>query len=264
MTKDSKRDHVLLLGATGGSGQAWINVLLSQLTSNPTANLPFTTLYIRPNSISKLPSASLTSLKHFRIIQGNLNDDETLTSALQPLASEPTIGPVTTVISLLGAYISLTPIFTRDQSHPIGDAFRSTILPAVAAQPNRIRVLALSTPLAYQLTSETKSLPWKWWFYTWIPYLLAPQGNAEMREIAHAVLDAGKKYENVNATVFRVPHLTNEKMGFDKPAEVAAGILGSEFRSSMGLTRESLVGWLIDEIKAPKWADGGVPMLANV
>jgi hypothetical protein len=211
-------------------------------------------------------------------VEGALDDVQALTVALSAAAAAAGGGgggsfpPVSTVVSFLGAYISLKAIFTRDRSHPIADAFQQAILPTMKAGNVR-RILVLSTPTAFCSASEAKSMPWKWWLYTRIPLLFAPQGNAEMKGIAEAVVEAGGGVEDDQQrwsllwTVFRVPHLTDG----DADAKVIAGHLDQHVGSSSNTTvfagttelgRGSLARWVLREIEEKNWLRQA-PLLGN-
>lgn len=239
-----EQQHILLLGATGASGVVFLNAVL-QMSQKPRL-----TVYVRPGSTSKLPASAINE-SGIRVVEGELDNVQALTRALS--ASPSSAGtdpfpPVTTVISFLGAYISVKPIFTRDKSHPIADAFRTAILPTMKLF-NVSRVLVLSTPTAFHYPEEAKSMPWKWWFYTWMPLIFAPQGNAEMKGIADAVMRAGSQDDRLEWTVFRVPHLNNG----DANARVVAGTLDPTFAGTTELSRGSQVRWVLKEVEERKW-----------
>lgn len=240
--------HYLLLGATGYSGIEFIQQVLDE-----TAQQPYVTLFARAGSESKLPAAALNNA-NFRLVTGSLTDSQAVKKALAPDEKFP---PVDIVISYLGAYPSFMPLFTRDKSTPIADAFASTILPAMKSS-HVPRIIALSTPTGCYSTEETKTVPWKWWFYMQLPRLLQPQGNAEMAGIADAIIKAGNKDRDLQWTVFRVPHLTNGS----RDAHVVAGHLERNYTATLNLTRASLVKWVFDEVKEKAWVRG-TPMLAN-
>lgn len=243
------RKHILLLGATGLSGIEFIKLVLEQ--TDP----PFLTLFVRAGSKSKLPATS-QNVENIRTVEGALNDISAVKKALSP-STDGTFPTVTDVISFLGAYITLGPIFTRDKSRPIANAFESAVLPAMKEQ-NVTRILALSTPSALHTPQEAKSMSWKWWFYTRIPPLLAPQGNAEMLGIANAIIAAGSKDRELEWTVFRVPHLTSG----DTTAQVVTGQLDDRFEGSFDLSRGSLARWALEELDENAWIRG-TPLLAN-
>lgn len=242
--------HYLLLGATGASGVEFIKQVLEDPAQTP---IPHVTLFIRSDSESKLPSAALNQA-NFRLVEGSLADQQAIKRAL---AADEKFPPVSIVVSFLGAYMTLKPLFTRDKSHPIADAFTSNILPAMKAS-NVSRIIALSTPTGCYSDEEAKTVPWKWWFYMQIPRLLAPQGNAEMAGIANAVISAGNKDRDLEWTVFRVPHLTEGL----RDAGVVAGLLEKNYTASLNLSRGSLVKWVFNEVNEKAWIRG-TPMLAN-
>jgi hypothetical protein len=79
---------------------------------------------------------------------------------------------VTTVISFLRAYISLSHALFRTKPPPIASAF-----PVIfsSMHTNGVsRILVLSTPSAFLQPAET--LSWKWAFYNVMPPMLVPQG----------------------------------------------------------------------------------------
>ncbi|KAI1629277.1 hypothetical protein EDD37DRAFT_44059 [Exophiala viscosa] len=243
------RQHILLLGATGASGLAFLDVI-SELAQKPKL-----TLYVRPSSATKLPPWT-TSNSGIRVMEGSLENKEALRTAFSP-SEDKSFPAVTTVISFLGAYLSLQAVLTRDQSHPIADAFQHAILPAVK-DCKVSRILVLSTPTAFCLPEERKKMSWKWWFYTMIPLLFAPQGNAEMKGIAEAVIKAGAKHDQLEWTVFRVPHLKND----DPYAKVIAGRLDRTFEGGTDLSRASLVRWVLREVEEKHWVRRA-PLLGN-
>lgn len=245
------RRHILLLGATGLSGVEFIKLALKQ------PDPPLLTLLVRKGSQSKLPAEALDH-GSVRIVEGALNDTSTINKAISAPSDRSDQPSVTIVISFLGAYIALKPIITRDKSHPIAEAFESTILPAMKSH-GVSRIIVLSTPAACHSPAEAKSIPWKWWFYTWIPVLLAPQGHAEMAGIANAVMSAGDKDKNLEWTVFRVPHLTD---GDAPTTKVLAGYLDAQFAGTLDLTRSSLARWVWSEMDDKAWLRA-TPLLSN-
>lgn len=242
------QQHYLLLGATGVSGIEFIKQVLEHAGQKP-----HVTLFIRSGSESKLPGAALNHV-NFRLVAGSLADPQAIKTALAPDEKFP---PVNTVISFLGSYPALRPLFTRDTSHPIADAFSSTILPVMKSS-NVSRIIALSTPTGCYSAEEARTVPWKWWFYMQMPWLLQPQGNAEMAGIADAVIKAGNKDRDLEWTVFRVPILTNGS----QEAGIVAGYLDRNYTASLTLSRGSLVKWVFKEVKEKAWTRG-TPMLAN-
>ncbi|KAJ7512030.1 hypothetical protein B0H11DRAFT_2213832 [Mycena galericulata] len=221
---------ILVLGATGASGLAFIQVALSQ------PNPPKLTLYVR--SRSKLPAGIEAQA---RIVEGNLTDEPALLNAMEG---------VDTVVSLLGAYASVSALVFRITTTPIADSFNG-ILAAMRAKGAK-RIFALSTPSFSPDPSET--FPLKWSLYQLMPKAMAPQGNAEMVGIAKAVAAA----DDLDWTVFRVPHLTNESA--DLP--VVAGLLGPDFKGTLMLSRASIAVWILKEIEEREWVKKA-PVIAN-
>lgn len=198
---------------------------------------PKLTLYVR--SRSKL-SADTLSNGAVRIVEGSLTDEQALNEAMTG---------VDTVVSFLGAPVSLSAFIWRTKTTPIADSF-PTLFRAMRAQGVR-RILALSTP-SYMVNSEQKS--WTAWLIGFLPPLFVPQGNAEMVAIARNVA----AQSDLDWTVFRVPHLNNG------PADrqLAAGLLGPEYKGTMELSRASMVRWVMGEIKNREWIKGA-PALGN-
>jgi hypothetical protein len=114
------------------------------------------------------------------------------------------------------------------------------------------RIFALSTHAFAPDPSEVCSL--KWSIYRFIQKVVLPEGNAEMVAIAKAVSTA----DDLEWTVFRVPHLTQKEA--DLP--VAAGLLGPDFKGTIHLSRASMAVWISKEIEERQWVKMA-PMLAN-
>lgn len=165
------------------------------------------------------------------------------------IALKDAMDGVDTVVSFLGAPVSLSAFIWRTKTTPIGDSF-PTVFRAMRAQDVK-RILALSTP-SYHVGSEQKS--WTFWLLGFMPPLFVPQGNAEMVAIARNVA----AQSDLDWTVFRIPHLNNGPA--DLP--VAAGLLGLDYKGSVELSRASMAGWVMEEIKKGKWIKGA-PALGN-
>lgn len=198
---------------------------------------PKLTLYVR--SRSKL-SADTLSNPVLRVVEGSLTDERALKDAMTGVDS---------VVSFLGAYVSLSAFIWRTTTTPIADSF-PTIFRAMKAQGVQ-RILALSTP-SYEVSSEQKS--WAVWLSGLLPLIFVPQGNAEMVAIARHVA----AQSDLDWTVFRVPHLNNG------PADVplAAGLLGPDYKGTTELSRASMAHWVVEEIKKGEWIRGA-PALGN-
>ncbi|KAJ7484717.1 hypothetical protein FB451DRAFT_1555157 [Mycena latifolia] len=192
---------ILLLGATGVSGLAFI----------------------------QLPAGVETQT---RIVEGDLTDEGALLEAMDG---------VDTVVSMLGAYASLSGVFFRSTKTPIADSFKG-IMAAMRAK-GATRIFALSTPSYSPDAAET--FPLKWWLSGLMPKALVPQGNAEMVGIGKNVAAAN----DLDWTVFRVPHLT--EAAADLP--VAAGLIGPDFKGGLNLSRASIAVWILKEMEERKW-----------
>jgi hypothetical protein len=175
-----------------------------------------------------------------RVVEGALTDERALKDAMTG---------VDTVVSFLGAPVSLSAFIWRTKTTPIADSF-PTVFRAMRAQGAK-RILALSTP-SYKVSSEEKS--WTVWLLGCMPPIFVPQGNAEMVAIARNVA----AQSDFDWTVFRVPHLNNG------PADLplAAGLLGPDYRGTMELSRASLARWVMEEIRKGEWIKGA-PALGN-
>lgn len=230
-----KDSHILLLGGTGATGL----VFLRHITTLPPTTRPKVTAYVRNRS--RLPS-DIHDNTSIDIVEGALKDTQALTTAMHG---------VTTVVSFLGAYVSLYHAITRTTPTPIADSFPA-IFDAMRANAVK-RILVLSTPSAFPQPSEV--LSWKWWIITSVlPSVVVPQGKAEMKGIAEKTSQQG----DMDWTVFRVPHLNDQK----GDAEVMAGLIGPDYRGSTELSRKSLVMWVLREIGEGKWV-GKAPMVGN-
>ncbi|KAJ7770546.1 hypothetical protein B0H16DRAFT_1881545 [Mycena metata] len=221
---------ILVLGATGLSGLAFIQVALSQ------PNPPALTLFVR--SRSKLPA---DIEERTRVVEGSLTDTDALSNAMEG---------VDVVVSLLGAYVSLSAFIFRTTTTPIADAVPG-ILSTMRAKGVK-RIFALSTasfsPDPAEVFSIGRSITGL------MPKIMVPQGNAEMAAIAETVSAA----DDLDWTVFRVPHLTEEAVELP----VAAGNLGPDFKGGFNLSRASQALWILKEIEERQWVKKA-PMLGN-
>jgi nucleoside-diphosphate-sugar epimerase len=244
-------EHILVLGATGGSGLALVEEIISLGDSGPLA-----TLYVRSTSRSKLPD-SVSNSSRFRIVEGALTDRESFDKALQP-SSKPPFPAATTVMSFLGAAPSLYYFLTRQTPHPIADALHDAILPAIQTAGVK-RVFVLSTPGGFPYPEETRQMTWAWWFKSSLPRIVVPQGHAEMREIANAVVRAGAEDASLDWTVVRVMFLNDGHA----EAPVSAGTLFKDFEGTSETSRGSLARWLLHETTDRKWVRRA-PLLGNM
>ncbi len=258
----TRTEHVLLLGASGATGLVLIKYHLSFPESS---KKPYLTLYVRPSSISKLlpvlseSNTSSTPAPKIRIAKGGLDDKSALTQALSANSSFPR---VTTVISLLGAYFSLYHFLTRTTPTPITMAFNTTIVPTLT-NLHIPRILVLSTLTGFPVPSEQASKSWGWWLQSLAPRIMIPQGSAEMKGVAEAVMDnSGQELvcrHGLEATVFRVPFLNDAEDG----AEARTFVIGEEGATeNQNLSRGPLVRWLLGEVEEGKWI-GRAPLVTN-
>lgn len=259
----AKDEHILLLGASGISGLAFIQQHLEMADDD---KKPYLTLYIRPSGRAKLatvlPAVKTSSDKpafKIRVVQGALDDKDAIKTALSSDSSFP---KVSVVISLLGAYVSLWHFLTRTTPTPIGDAIKNVVVPGMR-ELNITRIMVLSTPTAFPVPGESKHKSWGWYLNSWMPYIVVPQGNAEMKAIGEAVLDnSGEKLhavEGLEATVFRVPFLTDD---ITKP-DVVAFIFGDKNTTeNKALSRAAMNMWLLREIQDRYWVNNA-PMLCD-
>lgn len=166
---------------------------------------------------------------------------------------------VTSVISFLGAYISLNNFLTRDKSTPIGDALEATILPAMRNAGVK-RIVALSSPGGLRLPGD--NVPYgKYWLFSYVaPKAMVPAGSAEMTRIGEVVSQAG---DDLDWTVFRIPNL-NDGDEEGKLKVVASENCDGAFLKEAGLdlSRGSLVKWLLREIEEGKWVHKA-PVVGN-
>ncbi|WWC63028.1 uncharacterized protein I303_105627 [Kwoniella dejecticola CBS 10117] len=226
-------ESILVLGATGASGVAFLKYVL------PLPDGPKLSLLVR--SSSKLPQDLIKRYADkVRIVEGGLSDEDKLNNAMEG---------VTSVVSFLGAYMSLYYLITRSKPTPIADSF--PLIKQIMKKHGVERLLALSTP-AHSLPGEEYT--WPQYITTKIfPPVVVPQGSAEMDAIGTICAD-----ENFAYTIFRVPHLTTGT-GEER---VYAGIYGPDFKGTQQLSRESLVRWVYEEIQEGKWI-GKQPALGN-
>lgn len=262
--QQDRAQHILLLGASGVSGLAFIQEHPSIPDTKPTK--PYLTLYIRGAGRSKLTPvlASATSndtpANKIRIVEGGLTDANAIRTALSADGDFP---KVTVVISVLGAYMSLYYFLTRTKPTPISDAMNSTIIPAMREMDIK-RIFVLSTPSAFPVPGESKQKSWGWYFSSLIPIVAVPQANAEMKGIAHAIMDNSssslERKQGLEATVFRVPMLSEGSGELEVRAFVIGGEGNTENRT---LSRRSMARWVLKELEERKWV-GGAPVLCNL
>ena len=246
------KEHLLILGASGASGLALLEQVLRLGDS-----APLLTLYIRASGRSKLPK-TIDGQPNIRIVEGALSDRKNIAKALSPDDHKSGFPKVTTVISFLGAYVSLHHLLTRSKPTPISEAFETAILPAMNEQGVK-RIFALSTLSAFQYPEEARKMTWYYWFQMLQPRIIVPQGDAEMRGIANAVVVAGAQNPELEWTVYRVPYLTDSKAVL----KISAGTLFEDFAGGTTLSRPAMVKWVLDELVERKHVRKA-PLLGDV
>jgi uncharacterized protein YbjT (DUF2867 family) len=215
-------------GIEGATGLIFIKAALQD------SRRPHLTLYVR--NPSKVPHEYTTN-DRITVVQGSLDDVASLTKAMRN---------VTSVISLLGAYITLSNFLTRSTATPIADNF-PTIFTAMRANGVK-RIMALSSVGGFQRPGDY--VPYgRYWLFTYVaPKVVVPGGAAEMRRIGEVV--AGS--EGLEWTVFRIPHLNDGDAEGALPVEVRE-TFDEDYKGGLELSRMSLVKWVLDELEEGKW-----------
>ncbi|KIW05402.1 uncharacterized protein PV09_03915 [Verruconis gallopava] len=229
---DSTQLAMANLPRLGASGLEFIKAVLGDPSKHVT---------LLTRSVSKLPQEYL-SHGQISVVQGQLND---------PVAVGKAMEGVTSVVSFLGAYITLANFLTRSTDTPIADSLQTVFAAMRAAGVKRL--MALSTPGGFQQPGERPS--WLWWLLVHvIPKLVTPGGVAEMRRIGEVV----SAQKDLDWTVFRIPHLNEGS----KDLEVRTGFIGAGYDGSWELSRASLVRWVLRELDEGKWT-GRAPAVGN-
>jgi len=146
---------------------------------------------------------------------------------------------VTSVVSVLGAYMSLGAFVSRDTTTPIAKSFPTVF--AAMREKGVKRIIALSTA-AYTVPEDRMS--WKFYGYSWMPYIMAPQGDAEMKAIAEQLA----AQDDLDWTIMRVPMLTDGHASLN----VYADVLGPGHVSAQ-VSRASMGRWILRELKEGRW-----------
>lgn len=154
---------------------------------------------------------------------------------------------VTSVISFLGAYITLSNFLNRDTSTPIADA-----LPVVFDAMRREgvkRIMALSSIGGFKHPSDAVQGWTPYWLKTHImPKLVVPQGAAEMSAIAKVTVEQS----DLDWTVFRVPIMHDGDVE-GRAVVQCADHLGPGFTGTIDLSRASLCKWVLGELEEGRW-----------
>ena len=208
---------------------------------------PHLTLLVR--TPSKLNPEWL-SHPQITVIEGSL----TGTTAVFKAAAD-----ATSVVSFLGAYITLSNFLTRDTSTPIANALESRLFPAMKAAGVK-RIIMLSSVGRFQRPGDY--VPYgKYWLFTYVaPKTVVPGGAAEMKRIGEVTVEQGNEL-GLDWTVFRIPHLNDGDAEGELPVEVARNV-DAEYKGGLELSRASLVNWILRELEEGKWI-GETPVLGN-
>lgn len=206
---------------------------------------PHLTLLVR--TPSKLRPDWLSNPR-ITIIEGSLTDTTAISKSMHG---------ATSVVILLGAYITLTNFLTRSTATPIADALEEVVYPAMLTAGVK-RLMVLSSVGGFAQPGD--QLGWdKYWLFTHVaPKTVVPGGAAEMRRIGEVTAALG---EVVEWTVFRIPHLNDGDAGGELRVEVARNV-GAEFKGGLELSRASLVGWILQELEGKQWVHQS-PVLGN-
>ncbi|KAK4159350.1 hypothetical protein QBC43DRAFT_294074 [Cladorrhinum sp. PSN259] len=221
----------LILGATGPSGICLLRELLHR-------NHPLIA-FIRPQSVSKIPE-DLVSNPLLQIVQGKLDDDESLS---------PAIAQCGAIISLVGpgqsAMSSKAPL-------PYPEYYEHHILPLMKKHGVK-RIAAMSTISVYVDEDVSKFI--RWLMVTGVSYGF-PAAYNTMLEIAKVFRE--EKVEEIEWTIFRLPMLLggSDEYAWKADRERGEALAGPVSSLWSGKLNRSLLGkWLVDWVEKSqgKW-----------
>jgi nucleoside-diphosphate-sugar epimerase len=194
---------------------------------------------------SKLPQEYITN-DRITIVQGELTDTSALAKAMKG---------VTSVVCLLGAYITLANFLNRSTATPIADRL-SNVFAAMRAEGVK-RIITLSSVGGFQRPGDY--VPYgKYWLFTYVaPKTVVPGGAAEMKRIGEVIL----AQTDLEWTVFRVPHL-NDGDAQGELEVVVKETVDAEYQGGLELSRMSLVKWVLGELEEGRWI-GKTPVVGN-
>lgn len=242
--------HILVLGASGNCGIAFIDQVIAMGKPEP-----FLTLYVRPGNRTKMPS-TVNQHSNFRTIEGDLTDHAAMVRSLSASGSPPP--SVTTVVSFLGTDMSLQYLITRQTPTPIADALQSVVLPTMK-QVGVKRIFVLTTINGFRYPKEVQNTGMMLRCMMYFPKIMAPQAEAEMRGVATKVLRAAGTDLELEWTLYRVPMLNDEAPDL----KVAAGELSDDFEGTLKLSRGTLARWILNEIAERQYVRKAV-LLGNM
>lgn len=215
---------LLILGATGPSGVATVNLALAHGH----------TVIIHARNPAKL-SAETLAHPNIKIFKGELTDTASLSAAF---AQKPD-----TVISLLGPTVSATMM-----PWTIGDTFTDGYRRVMAEMRSSgvKRILAMGTMSIY-VPEDKPSFGRA--FLVWLVYLIA---YAAWRQIIGISELFKNEAQGLDWTVFRIGNLGRGPVG-----EIAEGYIG-DGNTSLGIQRSELAEWLVAEAEKDdsRWIKG--------
>jgi len=216
--------HILVLGATGVTGQIFVQEALKaghQLS-----------LYVR--SPAKLPAA-ISQHANVTVIEGDLEDTSSLQKASQCGAT---------------IFVSFAGPSRATQGTPLTDAYKA-LFPLLIQDGHITRVLVLSTP-SFPAPEDKSTFKWNALIY--VVKLISAYGYAEMHGVGQVT--STQPVDKLKWTVFRVPSLTNGAAAPVKATFTGAG------DDTLFLSRASMAAWVLQEIEEDKWI-GRAPLLCN-
>ncbi|WVW85158.1 hypothetical protein I302_107196 [Kwoniella bestiolae CBS 10118] len=227
-------ENILLLGATGASGIAFLEHVLTIKDG------PRLSLLVRNKA--KLPQGLIAQYsERVTVVEGQLDDETKLEDVMK--------NGITSVVGLLGAYPSLYHLISRSTPTPIADSLH--VIKRVMKRYGVRRLLALSTP-RHSVPGEVYTWP-QYITTQFIPSIFMPQGSAEMTAISEVCAD-----DDFDYTIFRVPFLSASL----EDRKVYAGFYGPDYKGSQELSRASLAKWIYQEIQERNWVQKQ-PVLGN-
>ncbi|CZT16121.1 uncharacterized protein RCC_01962 [Ramularia collo-cygni] len=218
--------HILVLGATGPSGIAFVEEALKAGHE--------LTIYAR--NPSKLPE-DVQQNSHVQVIKGTFEDMDTATQALHTGA--------TALVSFAGPGMPA-------KGTPVSEFYERLF--SIIRNDNSTsirRCLILATP-SFAVPEDGSS--WKWWFVVRLVKTFLGDAYAEVTGIGRVV--SALPVDEIQWTIFRVPGLTNK--GY---LPVQAAMVG-DGKDGMQLSRKSNAVWVLQELQEGKWI-GKAPVLSN-
>ena len=212
--------RVLFFGATGPSG---VLIVKEYLKTYPDGTA---VLYVR--NASKVPT-ELSSSPAVTVVQGQLTDSETLTSAFK------SGGQIDAVVSALG------PVAPYSGGNVIAEAYR-TIVPVTAAN-NCKRLIALSTLSQPDPRDKWTFSSWLLVFFVW---LVIRGAQRDIMTYSPYIAEECDKH-GIDWTLVRVPILTM------KEGQIPiAGYIG-DGKSGIILSRVAAAEFFVKAIEGKEW-----------